>query len=208
MIVYVARHGETDWNRAARYQGRRESNLTPTGLQQAAALADALAGLGIDRIVSSPLRRCVGTAWPLSQRVRIGIETDPRLVEIAHGDWEGRLRDDIAREDPDLFSRWQTNPGQVTFRDGESLADVTRRWRAFAGALAGKNGVAVLTHDVLVRVALLDATGRGFEDFWVPRVVNGGYARFQVDNGTWTLLDECVDDHLAGLLVDAGTQAL
>lgn len=208
MIVYVARHGETDWNRAARYQGRRESNLTSTGMRQAAALADALAAHPVDRIVSSPLRRCIATAWPLSQRVRVGVETDPRIVEIAHGDWEGRLRDDIAREDAGLFAAWQSRPQDVTFRDGESLAAVVRRWRAFAAAIAGKNGVAVFTHDVLVRVAILDATGRGLEDFWRPRVVNGGYARFQVENGSWSLLDECVDGHLAGMLVDAGSQAL
>jgi probable phosphoglycerate mutase len=208
VIVYVARHGETDWNREARYQGRRESNLTPLGVQQAGALATALAHESIERIIASPLRRCVGTAWPLSQRVRVAVETDPRVVEISHGDWEGRLRDDIAREDQQTFQQWQSQPQQVRFRQGESLADVQRRWRAFGAALVAEEGVCVVTHDVLVRVAILDATGRGLEQFWEPRVVNGGYARFAVEGGTWQLLDECVDAHLAGMLVDASSQAL
>lgn len=208
MIVYVARHGETDWNREARYQGRRESNLTQTGTAQAAALAEALAPFEIDRIVSSPLRRCVATAWPLSQRTRVAVETEPRIVEISHGDWEGRLRDDIAREDDTTFRQWQAEPQNVIFRHGESLADVRRRWRAFAAGLAGKHGVVVVTHDVLVRLAILDATGRDLKDFWSPRVVNGGYARFRVADDGWTLLDECVDAHLTGMLVDANAQAL
>jgi len=42
MRVYVARHGETTWNLAGRYQGRRESALTSLGMRQAFALADAM----------------------------------------------------------------------------------------------------------------------------------------------------------------------
>jgi probable phosphoglycerate mutase len=208
MNVYVARHGETDWNREGRYQGRRESTLTETGLRQAAALGEALAGKPIGRIVSSPLRRCIGSAWPLAQRARIAVEIQPRLVEISHGDWEGRLRGDIAREDAKTFDLWQSHPESVKFAGGESLTDVLRRWRAFAATVSGKDEVVLVTHDVLVRLAILDATGRGLDAFWEPRVVNGGYAHFEVDDGAWRLVDECVDAHLEGLLVDTSGQAL
>ena len=208
MNVYIARHGETDWNREGRYQGRRESNLTPLGLSQASALAGALANESIDRIIASPLRRCVGTAWPLTQQLRIPMETDPRTIEISHGDWEGRLRNDIEREDGTTFRLWQLQPQDVTFHNGESLEDVRRRWRAFAASLLASQNTVVVTHDVLVRIAILDAAGRGLDAFWQPRVVNGGFAHFRNEGGAWHLVDECVDSHLVGMLVDTSNQAL
>lgn len=208
MILYVARHGETDWNREGRYQGQRESHLTATGRAQADALADALAHASLEEIATSPLARCRDTAAPLAQRTGVALTVDDRLLEIAHGTWEGRLREEIERDDAATMRDWRERPDRVRFLGGESLADVRERWRAFAGALTGKNVVAVVTHDVLVRVALLDATNRPLSRLWEPRVVNGGYARLALDDGRWSVLDECVDAHLGGLLVDTASQAL
>ncbi|MEO9169655.1 MAG: histidine phosphatase family protein [Candidatus Baltobacteraceae bacterium] len=208
MNVYVARHGETDWNRVGRYQGQRESSLTLTGRRQADALAGALGTLAVSRIISSPLRRCTDTARPLGAARSLQVEADAHLLEIAHGTWEGRLRADIEREDPDTLRRWREAPQNVTFDGGESLEDVLSRWKVFACALAGKNDIVVVTHDVLVRLAILEGTHRPLSMFWEPRVVNGGFARFAVEGGAWALLDECVDGHLSGLFVDPTVQAL
>ena len=218
MNVYIARHGETDWNREARYQGRRESALTERGILQAQALTRAVKdsvtrdGGRIVRTVSSPLKRCVETIRPLSSACSLRIETEPLLIEIAHGDWEGRLRADIEREDPDTFHAWKHAPAVVHFRGGESVGDVLVRWRSFRALLLEREvneTVVIVTHDVLVRLAILDATGRGINDLWEPRVVNGGYARFAVsDDGRWELETECIDTHLAGIAADPGLQAL
>jgi hypothetical protein len=54
--VYVARHGETTWNAAGRYQGRLESELSALGMRQAEALASAMRGAHLRRVISSPLR--------------------------------------------------------------------------------------------------------------------------------------------------------
>ncbi len=208
LIVLVARHGETDWNRAGRYQGQRESNLTETGRAQAEALGSALAPHSVARVIASPLRRCVETAEAIARIHGVTVERDARLLEIAHGSWEGRLRDEIERSDPGTMRRWREEPDTVHFDGGESLADVLARWQAFAQGFDGKNEVVLVTHDVLVRLAILHATQRPLTRLWEPRVVNGGYARFAVQNGSWRLENECVDDHLAGLLVDPLQQAL
>ncbi|MHB8231035.1 MAG: histidine phosphatase family protein [Vulcanimicrobiaceae bacterium] len=208
MIVYVARHGETDWNREGRYQGQRESHLTARGRAQAAALARALEGVSVGRVVSSPLARCAETAEPIALQHRVALEKDARLIEIAHGTWEGRLRADIEREDPSTMRAWREEPQRVAFDGGESLGEVLERWRTFAGELAGNDDVLLVTHDVVVRLAILEATHRSAARLWEPRVVNGGYARFAIVDGIWQLLDECVDDHLGGLRVDTSVQAL
>jgi phosphoserine phosphatase len=206
-VIYVARHGETDWNRDGRYQGRRESALTALGIMQARRLDVALAGAAIDRVISSPLRRCVETARPVALRRGVEVEADPDLLEIGHGVWEGRLRSDIEREEPQLIRAWRERPDTVLFPGGESLADVDRRWRVFADRLGRSDRVLVVTHDVIVRVAILSATNRSPARLWEPRVVNGGFAVF-AGGGGWELVHGCIEHHLAGALVDPASQAL
>ena len=208
MRVYLARHGETTWNLAGRYQGRRESELTPLGMQQAAALAAALDGAAIGRVVSSPLLRCTATAQPSADRFGLAVETDDRLIEIAHGTWEGRLREELAANDPVRYRAWREDPAHVRFEDGETVRDVLERWRAFASGLRPAEPALVVTHDAVVRVALVDATGRDLDAFWQPRVENGAFALFDVDGGRWTLIEECVTSHLGALRADISTQAL
>jgi broad specificity phosphatase PhoE len=95
----------------------------------------------------------------------------------------------------------------VHFRGGESVSDVLERWRGFARQLTGNDEAVVVTHDVVVRLAILDATGRGPARLWEPRVVNAGFAVFS--GGTpWRLVDECEDDHLRGIDTDPASQAL
>lgn len=208
MMLYVARHGETAWNRAGRYQGQLESELTQTGREQARALAHTLAGHAFAAIYASPLARCRDTAQALSDACGVPVRLDDRLIEIAHGTWEGRLREAIEREEPELYAQWRTHPERVAFPGGESLADVAGRWQAFLGGLHDAGDVAVVTHDVLVRIAILAASSRGIERLWEPRVVNGGYARLEWQEGRTTLHDECIDAHLEGILVEPARQAL
>jgi len=208
MRVYVARHGETDWNVAGRYQGRRESTLTPLGRRQAAALATAMTAAGVQRVVSSPLARCVESARPTAERLRVPLERDERLIEIAHGTWEGRLKDEIAASDAERWRTWREEPGRVAFEGGETLPDVRKRWSAFARDLRPSVPTLVVTHDAVLRVALLEALGHSLDDFWEMSVENGGYAEFDVDGGTWTPVTVNATAHLAGLRVSTTGQAL
>ena len=90
--VFIARHGETTWNVAGRYQGRRESELSPMGRAQAQALARAMRSFQLGSVISSPLQRCVTTAQPSADAFGLRVEVEPLLLEIAHGRWEGRAR--------------------------------------------------------------------------------------------------------------------
>jgi phosphoserine phosphatase len=206
-LIYVIRHGETDWNREGRYQGQRESSLTDIGAAQARAVAGALAKEHVTRVIASPLERCLETARPIAQVFGVALDTDRDLIEIAHGSWEGRLRTEIERDDAATMRLWREHPQLVQFAGGESLHDVAHRWREFTQRLGDTDDVAIVTHDVIVRLAILAATERPLAELWQPRVVNGGYARFR-GGGSWALLDTCVDAHLGGLAVDTTAQAL
>jgi probable phosphoglycerate mutase len=214
--VWLARHGETTWNMAGRYQGRMESALSALGVRQGLALADHFfaelqAGRRVPaRIVSSPMVRCAATAQFTADRLGIPVETDERLIEIAHGTWDGRYRDDLAREDPERYRAWRNAPESVSFDGGESLADVRERWRSFARELARETrDTLVCTHDAVVRCALVDLTARPLAAFWDVPVENAGYALLATDDAAGLVVrDACVTGHLASARADVAQQAL
>lgn len=191
-----------------RYQGRRDADLSPLGRVQSQSLAAALHGAGIERIVTSPLQRAVLTARPLAELLGVTPELDAAAIEIAHGTWEGRYREEIAENDPERYHLWRERPELVAFEFGETVLEVLERWRRFAARFDAGRDALIVTHDVVVRLAILDSTGRGAAQLWQPRVVNAGYAEFRVEGERWELLRECVDGHLAGCTADLPGQAL
>jgi len=208
--LYIARHAETTWNLAGRYQGRRESALSALGIQQGFALADAFAQAvpPPERIIASPLQRTRATAAFVAERLNLAVETDDALIEIAHGTWEGRLRDEIAANDPARYATWRERPAEVAFEEGESLRDVAARWSRFRAFLRVETPTLLVTHDAIVRAALLDIASRPLSDFWSIRVENAAYAVVDVDGARWTLVDESVSVHLAETRAATGSQAL
>ncbi len=198
MRLYIVRHAETTWNLAGRYQGRRESALSARGMQQGHKLADAFAAIDppIARIVTSPMLRTRATATFVAERLNLPMTTDDALIEIAHGTWDGRMRDEIAANDPERYRTWRENPAAVAFDQGESLADVLARWRRFRASFA------------VEEPTLLDITQRPLGDFWALRVENAAYAVVETAGTAWTLVDDNVNAHLAGLRASTEKQAL
>jgi broad specificity phosphatase PhoE len=125
--LILIRHGETDWNVEGRYQGQADPPLNARGLAQARELAEALRGVTLDVLYSSPLRRALQTAQILAAGLRLPLHVEPRLMEIHQGDWQGRLRAEISARYPDLFRRWETEPWEVTPPGGEHLTHVQDR---------------------------------------------------------------------------------
>jgi broad specificity phosphatase PhoE len=179
-------------------------------MQQGQKLADAFAQLEppIARIVTSPMHRTRATAAFVAERLNIPMATDDALIEIAHGTWDGRMRDEIAANDPERYRTWRENPAAVAFDQGESLTDVMARWRRFRAAFVVDEPTLLVTHDAIVRIALLDIKDRPLGDFWAMHVENAAYAVVDVDGAGWTLVEENVNAHLADLRASTEKQAL
>ncbi len=214
-MIWLARHAETTWNLAGRYQGRMESALSGLGVAQGFALAEYFGerlarGESVPlRVLSSPLLRCAATARFTAQRLGLAVELDERLTEIAHGTWDGRYRDELARDDPERYRAWREDPANVSFENGESLRDVLGRWRAAAADLARRaDDTLVVTHDAVVRCALLDLQGLTLDDFWNVPVENAAFAT--IDNGgtDLRLVTPFHAEHLRELRADVASQAL
>jgi probable phosphoglycerate mutase len=120
MKIYIARHGETDWNKMNKIQGRTDIPLNETGLQQAQDLARSLEDVKIDRIICSPLKRAKSTALAVAESKNIPCTEDPRLMEMHFGVFEGQQRND-----PE-FLKYKQNllPG---YPEGETFFDVAHR---------------------------------------------------------------------------------
>lgn len=118
--IYVARHGQTQWNYEQKICGRTDLPLTEEGLRQARALAQRAADLALDVIISSPLRRAQQTAGAVSAVTGLPVLTDDRLIEQDYGIYEGKNR---------LDPGFRANKRQfaVRYPGGESMMDVAYR---------------------------------------------------------------------------------
>jgi uncharacterized phosphatase len=100
--ICLVRHGETDWNRAGRLQGREDTPLNENGRQQAAVVATFLAQNRWDRIVSSPLARAQETAGIIGRKTGVSrVEVEENFTERDFGRASGLLKDEIAASFPD-----------------------------------------------------------------------------------------------------------
>ena len=91
-MIYIVRHGQTDWNLNGRYGGRIDVPLNVKGIEQANALKEELKNIKFDKIFSSPLIRAYMTAQIISDSEII---KDDRIIERSNGDLEGKLKSEI-----------------------------------------------------------------------------------------------------------------
>jgi broad specificity phosphatase PhoE len=118
---YFVRHGESEANAAHRFAGQSDSPLTERGRQQAEAVAEALATVRFDRIVTSDLSRTRDTAGVIARRQGTPLEVLPQLREIDVGERTGTPFDE-ARGLPN----WRDD-GFVAWPGGETLQEVVAR---------------------------------------------------------------------------------
>jgi phosphoserine phosphatase len=190
MRILLARHGETAWNAEGRYQGQADVALSPVGEAQARALGERLRDVAIARAVASPLARARRTAELALGPAREGLlTTDPGLMEIAHGDWEGLLASEIRASDPDRLQAWRDAPHTVLMPQGESLQHVLdRAWPALERACngLGDGTLLMVAHDAVNRVLLCRILGLPLPQLW----------RFRQAPTTLNLLEGDDVDHL------------
>lgn len=115
--VLFVRHGQSTWNADGRWQGSADPPLSSLGEHQAAAAGEAIAHLGIQRVVTSDLERARRTGEILCpEGLRIAVEA--ALRERHAGEWEGLTRDEIESGYPGFLAAHRSPPG---FEDDETL---------------------------------------------------------------------------------------
>ena len=126
--ILLVRHGETEWNRIRRFQGRSDVPLNQEGRDQAHALAQALKNERLTAIYSSPLVRAMETARLIQAfHPSISLLKEEGLIEMDLGEFEGMEGRYWAEQYPDFRTLWQESPASVKMPGGESLQEVQTR---------------------------------------------------------------------------------
>ena len=178
-MILLARHGETDYNvPPARVQGWRDVPLNERGREQARALAVAAAAAGPRALWTSPLSRARETAAIVGAELGLEARPDERLAESNRGDWEGRLLDDVRRDDPELWAAWRRAGEGFRFPGGESLAEHLERVSAAIDEIAaGEVPALVVCHGGTIRCAFARTHERGLDAFHELDVPNAELMR-------------------------------
>jgi broad specificity phosphatase PhoE len=158
--VYLARHGESDWNVERRWQGHTDRPLTDRGREQAGRLAERLADIELDAVYASDLRRAWETAEAVARARGLEVVRVPELREVHVGSWSGLTRDECAERFPDAFARWQA--GGSGWDDGESYEAMGERTVAAILRLAADHpdgAILVVSHGGPIRAVHAHALG-------------------------------------------------
>ena len=158
--VYLARHGESDWNVERRWQGHADRPLTERGREQARGLAARLEGVELDAVYASDLRRAWETAGAVASSQGLDVVRLPELREVDVGSWSGFTRDECAERFPDAFARWQA--GGSGWDDGESYEAMGDRIVAAIRRIASEHpdgAVLVVSHGGPIRAVHAHALG-------------------------------------------------
>jgi len=156
-MIYLVRHGETEWNRAGRMQGQLDSPLTERGQAQARAVGETLAeltsggdGLGM---VASPLGRTMATAAFIAEALDAkDIATDARLMEMSWGDWDGLTHPEIEARSPGELARREAGRWDHLPPGGESYAITALRVASFIADVDPEQPLIVVSHGGTGRV--------------------------------------------------------
>ncbi len=171
LTILLTRHGHTERSDPEQHLGQRiDAPLSETGRAAARALAVRLEGVPLERVVSSPLARSFETAMIAVPAQ--AVETDPRLMEMDYGEWEGLTDAEIDARDGELRRAFELDPAMLACPGGESGRQVAARVRAlfadlfdWAGDGPEDHRVLLVGHSTLNRVLLCVALDVPVKDY-------------------------------------------
>ncbi len=208
LTILLTRHGHTDKSEPEQYLGQRiDARLTDRGRTDARRLAERLADVPIDRVLSSSAMRAADTA-----RILAGgrpVELDERLIELDYGAWEGLTAEEIDARFPGERERYDADPSSHEVGGAESGREVAERLLPVVDELVdwglrdeADSTCLVVAHSSVNRVLLAMCLGvplahyrRRFQQDWANLTVLRWADR---DEGPMLLLAKDVS-HIRGL---------
>lgn len=161
-VLWLARHGETEWTVDDRFNGWSDVALTELGKCQAQSLGSYLKERPLAAIYSSPLKRCAETAQLASAPHDLSPTIVPELKELNYGVWDGMARVDIISRYSDAWAAWMQDPAAMAAPEGESGYDVlTRVIPSIKDLVTRHSGkeILVVAHKAVNRLFLCDILG-------------------------------------------------
>ena len=147
-MIYLVRHGQTDWNLSRKIQGQLDIPLNETGKNEALICAKQVGSFEIDAIISSDLSRAKETANIINGFLSLPINYDARLRELNFGTLQGVFSADISEQTWNAFNR---TPQQF---NAESKENLYKRVKSFFHDLDATKNTLVVTHGGFIRMTM------------------------------------------------------
>ncbi|SEI74036.1 alpha-ribazole phosphatase [Lachnospiraceae bacterium A10] len=193
MEIYLVRHGQTKMNTEHCLQGRTDTVLNETGIQQAKAMHDFITEKGIhfDAVLVSPLKRVKQTAELLTGMDHRTFIEEPRLIEMSFGDYEGHK---LANLPEKFYHGFFEDPSVYEAPKGaESYDDALQRVDALLTDLKGgklherykDKTILLASHGALSHciTTYLDQSPR--KDMWKITIDNCALLKLDLENSTY-----------------------
>jgi Fructose-2,6-bisphosphatase len=171
--LYLIRHGETEWNKARRFQGWTDIELSDEGVEQARLLGQRFTKINIDEIYASPLKRAVATALPIAKTKGIDIIKNENFKEINFGEWEGMTASEISAKYGKDFDDFIVAPEKGEFPGDISFDKVIDRIKVgLEEVLYEKKdkNIVIVSHGGIIRLMiqyLMEFDGEWYNKTWI-----------------------------------------
>lgn len=176
-IVYLARHGESDFGSSEFLDGPRGHQWDPPlgerGREQAELLARRLRSMPAPAAVyCSPLRRARETVAPFAEATGIEPRFEDDLMEAFIGEWEGRPFEEILASDEEMLHRVRNQ--EPVWRHAPGI-ELLEPFRARVGAAIDEmlarhpeGNLLVVCHGGVINAFVAPILGVDHEMFFVP----------------------------------------
>lgn len=155
MLLYLIRHGQTDWNRDHRIMGTGPIPLNENGRGMVADLGRALKAKGIPVVYTSTVARALESARILADEWGAELREEPRLNESPFESWIGKTYHEL--RDDENFKLYFETPTRARFSNGEGMADIQKRALDAAARIVKETGTgqaAAVSHSDVIKPVL------------------------------------------------------
>jgi broad specificity phosphatase PhoE len=155
-VFHLVRHGESVGNVDPNARRSDDPPLTDRGRAQAAAAARVIATLGVDTVLSSPLRRARETAQVIADAAGLAVEPVEGFAEVDMGVLADPRTAEGRAEREAIFNGWLSGDRDRAFPGGEDFPAVVRRVEAGLRAIGAAHPggrVALVTHRMPIAAA-------------------------------------------------------
>jgi alpha-ribazole phosphatase len=181
---FLARHGETIWNRERKYQGQSDIPLTDEGRIQARSLSERLKDEKIDVIYASDLGRTIETAEIIAEHHGLEVVPAALMRELNFGIWEGMTYDEIIKKWAKEYNKWQDDPYNEKPPEGETLSELCERVSKFLMKAAQDHPdgrILVVSHAGPIRAILSVLLNLKQDFFWKFKISNTSLTVIEYD---------------------------
>lgn len=176
-MIYLVRHGETNWNRLKMWQGNSDIPLNEFGWRQAEATARVFENCVIDAVYSSPLSRAYETAEIIANSLNLELTVIDNLREGKIELWNGKKTEEVLSKFKNEFEKWQTDP-YAEINGLESLAEVQLRavktFKKIVTRHREDSNIVIVTHALWLKTLIC----------WLLKMPVTENKRFKIDNAS------------------------